>query len=98
MDGRERHPKAVRQRRPRRDPDRRAAGFLPKLEQPGRSDGIGLAFHPGGFRAGDRPGGGRLDEGKLALESTPLEWNHTAYPMASWFETCGVAALLTMRV
>ena len=65
---RERHPKAVRQRRARRDPDRRCQGFLPKLEKPDRSHRTGLAFHPGGFRAGDRPGGGRLDEGKLALE------------------------------
>jgi hypothetical protein len=27
-----------------------------------------------------------------------LEWIMTAYPVASWFETRGVAALLTKRV
>ena len=43
------------------------AGILPKLEKPDRGDRPGLAFHSGGFRAGDRPGGGRLDEGQLAL-------------------------------
>ena len=66
VDGGERSAEAVRQRRARRDPDRCAAGFLPKLEQPDRGDRPGLAFHSGGFRAGDRPGGGRLDEGELA--------------------------------
>src|SRR5258708_2121621 len=32
------------------------------------------------------------------LESIPFGWNHDLVPMASWFETRGVAALLTMRV
>ncbi len=41
--------------------------FLPKLEKPDRSDRAGLALHSGGFRTGDRPGGGRLDQGKLAV-------------------------------
>ena len=44
------------------------AGFLPKLEQPDRGDRPGLALHSGGFRAGDPPGGGQLDEGELAVE------------------------------
>jgi hypothetical protein len=35
-------------------------------------------------------------ENRLAL--IPPEWNQTAYPVASWFETRGVAAFLTMRV
>ena len=67
MDGRERHAKAVRQCRARRHSDRRAAGFLPKLEKPDRGDGTGLAFHSGRFRTGHRPGGGRLDQGKRAV-------------------------------
>jgi len=67
MAGRERHSKTVRQRRARRHPDRCGQGFLPKLEEPDRSHRPGFALHPGRFRAGDRPGGGRLDEGKLAV-------------------------------
>jgi pimeloyl-ACP methyl ester carboxylesterase len=69
MDGRERPAKAVRQRRARRDPDRYAAGFLPKLEEPDRGDRPGLALHSGGFRAGDRSRSGQLDQGERAIEA-----------------------------
>ena len=68
MDGRKRHPKAVRQRRARRHPDRRAPRLLPELEKPDRGHRAGLAFHPGGFRAGHRPGGGRLDQDQRAIK------------------------------
>src|SRR5258708_1279959 len=71
MDGREHHPKTVRQRRARRHPDRYVQGFLQELEQPDRGERIRLAFHPGGFRAGHRPGRRRLDEGQRAVE-TPI--------------------------
>ena len=65
-------PKAVRQCRARRDPDRAPQGILPKLEEPDRGDGAGLAFHPGRLRARHRAGGGRLDAGTFALIAVPI--------------------------
>ena len=37
------------------------------------SDGAGLAFHPGRFRPGHRPGGGEMDDGELALTGKARE-------------------------
>ena len=67
MDGGERTPKTVHQRRSRRHPDRRAARVLPELEKPDRGHRAGIAFHPGGFRTGHWTRGGRMDEGAFAL-------------------------------
>src|SRR4051794_21479940 len=72
MDGRERASKTVRQCRTRRHPDWRRARVLPDVEKPDRGDGTGLAFHPGGFRAGDWASGGKLDGGAFALRRNPV--------------------------
>jgi haloalkane dehalogenase len=74
MDGAKRHPKTDRQCRPRRDPDRRAARLLPELEKSDRGHRFRFAFHPGGFRAGHRPGGGGMDEGEFAVRHDPEKW------------------------
>src|SRR5580692_6960868 len=72
MDGRERDSKAVRQCRARRHPDRRGPQFLPELEEPARGDGAGLAFHPGGFWCGNRPGHRGVDAGPFDLRRVEL--------------------------
>ena len=41
--------------------------FCRTLAKPDRGHGAGFAFHPGGFRRGDRPGDGRLDDGEIDL-------------------------------
>ena len=56
----ERRPEALRQRRARRDPDRRATGVLPELAQPDRGHGQRQPLRPGGLARRDRPGACRL--------------------------------------
>src|SRR6185437_3923106 len=60
MDGAKRNPEAVCQCRAGRDPDWCAARVLPALAKPDGSHRDGKPFHPGGFRARDRPGDCRM--------------------------------------
>src|SRR5262249_21607531 len=53
-------PKLFDQRRSRLDPGRPAAGTLPRLAEPDRSDGEGAPFRPGRQPRRDRPSGRRL--------------------------------------
>src|SRR4029450_10240300 len=53
-------PQAVRERRARRDPDRRAARVLPHVAEPDRGDGGGQPLPAGGLTRRDRPGRGAL--------------------------------------
>src|SRR6266480_3085931 len=83
MDGRKRHPKAVRQCRARRDPDRAGQGVLPDVEEPDRGDGAGRAFRAGRFRPRDRPGGGGVDAGSFDLTPIATAEKNAAWPLAS---------------